>query len=119
MAGTEQVMERTEQVMERTGAEDLVDTHVHGGRIQGSGHPARTGTRVFAANPLVTFWSTVIGKKVVMAVTGAVLVAFVIGHMLGNLKIFGGPEDINAYARFLREVGTRSWAMDRCSGRFA
>jgi len=91
--------------MERTEAEDLVDTHVHGGRIQGSSHPARTGTRVFAANPLVTFWSTVIGKKVVMAVTGAVLVAFVIGHMLGNLKIFGGPEDINAYARFLREVG--------------
>ena len=26
-------------------------------------------------------------------------------HMLGNLKIFTGPEEINAYARFLREVG--------------
>jgi len=56
-------------------------------------------------NPLVKFWGTVIGKKVVMAVTGAVLVLFVIAHMLGNLKIFAGPEDINAYARFLREVG--------------
>jgi len=40
-----------------------------------------------------------------MAGTGAVLVLFVIGHMLGNLKIFSGPEEINAYSRFLREVG--------------
>ena len=40
-----------------------------------------------------------------MAVTGAVLVAFVIVHMLGNLKIFAGPGEINAYSRFLRTVG--------------
>jgi succinate dehydrogenase / fumarate reductase, cytochrome b subunit len=56
-------------------------------------------------NRLVALWSSVIGKKVVMAVTGAVLVLFVIAHMLGNLKIFSGPEEINAYSRFLREVG--------------
>jgi succinate dehydrogenase / fumarate reductase, cytochrome b subunit len=48
----------------------------------------------------------VIGKKVVMAVTGVVLVGFVIAHMLGNLKIFSGPNEINAYSRFLREVGS-------------
>jgi len=46
-----------------------------------------------------------IGKKVVMAITGVVLVGFVIAHMLGNLKIFAGPDEINAYSRFLREVG--------------
>jgi succinate dehydrogenase / fumarate reductase cytochrome b subunit len=40
-----------------------------------------------------------------MGVTGAVLVLFVIAHMLGNLKAFSGPEEINAYSRFLREVG--------------
>jgi succinate dehydrogenase / fumarate reductase cytochrome b subunit len=45
-----------------------------------------------------------IGKKVVMAVTGAVLVLFVLAHMAGNLKIFEGEESINAYSRFLREV---------------
>ncbi len=56
-------------------------------------------------NRLVALWSSVIGKKVVMAVTGAVLILFVIAHMLGNLKIFSGPEEINAYSRFLREVG--------------
>src|SRR5258708_23513828 len=56
-------------------------------------------------NRLLALWSSVIGKKVVMAVTGAVLILFVIAHMVGNLKIFSGPEDINAYSRFLREVG--------------
>ena len=53
----------------------------------------------------VAFWNTMIGKKVVMAITGIALVGFVIGHILGNLKIFTGPETINAYSRFLREVG--------------
>ena len=46
-----------------------------------------------------------IGQKVVMAVTGAVLVLFVVMHMIGNLKILSGPANINAYAVFLREVG--------------
>jgi succinate dehydrogenase / fumarate reductase, cytochrome b subunit len=58
-----------------------------------------------APNRLLALWNSVIGKKVVMAVTGAVLILFVIMHMLGNLKIFSGPEEINAYSRFLREVG--------------
>jgi succinate dehydrogenase / fumarate reductase cytochrome b subunit len=58
--------------------------------FRGNSPPARTHTRVFAAHPQVTFWSTVVGKKVVMAVTGAVLVGFVIGHILGNLQIFTG-----------------------------
>jgi succinate dehydrogenase / fumarate reductase, cytochrome b subunit len=40
-----------------------------------------------------------------MAITGIALIGFVIGHMLGNLKIFAGPDEINAYSRFLREVG--------------
>jgi succinate dehydrogenase / fumarate reductase, cytochrome b subunit len=54
----------------------------------------------------LAFWHTMIGKKVVMAVTGVVLVGFVIAHMVGNLKIFSGPAEINAYSRFLRAVGT-------------
>lgn len=62
------------------------------------------GTKA-APNRLLVLWNSVIGKKVVMAVTGAVLILFVIAHMVGNLKIFSGPEEINAYSRFLREVG--------------
>ena len=40
-----------------------------------------------------------------MAVTGAILFTFVIGHMLGNLQIFEGPEKINSYGRFLHNLG--------------
>ena len=57
-------------------------------------HPVGTTTtqRVAASHPAMAFWSTMIGKKVVMAVTGFVLVGFVIAHMVGNLKIFTGPD---------------------------
>jgi succinate dehydrogenase / fumarate reductase cytochrome b subunit len=52
-----------------------------------------------------------IGRKVVMAATGAILVVFVIGHMLGNLQVYLGPEAMNNYAVFLRQVlhGTGLW----------
>src|SRR6266702_2025105 len=66
---------------------------------------AGTPTTVWRTNPVVALWSTMVGKKVVMAVTGAVLVAFVIGHMIGNLKIFLGAEAIDTYAVFLRTMG--------------
>src|SRR5262245_49895446 len=44
-----------------------------------------------------------IGRKVVMAVTGAILLGFVLGHMIGNFTVYLGPEAINGYAVFLRE----------------
>lgn len=53
----------------------------------------------------LTLYRSTIGKKVVMALTGFILVGFVVAHMLGNLKIFLGADAINAYAGFLREVG--------------
>jgi succinate dehydrogenase / fumarate reductase cytochrome b subunit len=65
----------------------------------------RAPRRVWSANPAVVLWSTIVGKKVVMAVTGVVLMGFVIAHMLGNLKIFLGAEAIDAYAVFLRTMG--------------
>ena len=46
-----------------------------------------------------------VGRKVLMAVSGGLLVLFVIGHMIGNLKAFQGAEAFNHYAEFLREVG--------------
>ena len=48
---------------------------------------------------------TLIGKKVVMAVSGVILMGFVLGHMVGNLKVFQGPEHFDAYAEGLRTVG--------------
>ncbi|MBV8436015.1 MAG: succinate dehydrogenase cytochrome b subunit [Silvibacterium sp.] len=56
------------------------------------------------------FWYSNTGKKIVMAVTGAILFIFVIGHMLGNLQIFQGPERINSYGRFLHNLGEILWA---------
>ncbi|MGC1342032.1 MAG: succinate dehydrogenase cytochrome b subunit [Candidatus Binataceae bacterium] len=67
--------------------------------------PVTERPAVFGSNPLTLLWRTVIGKKIVMAVTGVIMVLFVIAHMLGNLKIFAGPHEINTYSRFLRTVG--------------
>ena len=54
---------------------------------------------------LMTLYRSSVGKKVTMAATGAVLFAYVVGHLAGNLKIYQGPEKYDDYARFLREVG--------------
>ena len=43
--------------------------------------------------------------KFVMAVTGAILVLYLVAHMIGNLKIFLGEESLNTYAEWLRVVG--------------
>jgi succinate dehydrogenase / fumarate reductase cytochrome b subunit len=59
----------------------------------------------WSANPIVVLWGTMVGKKIVMAVTGVILVGFVIAHMVGNIKIFVGADVFDAYAVFLREVG--------------
>ncbi len=59
----------------------------------------------------VTFYQTVVGKKVVMAVTGFVLCGFVGGHMLGNLQLFQGPEKLNHYAHLLQSLGTALWVV--------
>jgi len=44
------------------------------------------------------FWQSTNGKKIVMAVTGFILFLFLIGHLLGNLLVFAGPERFNSYA---------------------
>lgn len=57
------------------------------------------------------FWASTNGKKVVMAITGAILFLFVIGHMLGNLQVFEGPEQMNYYGRALRRFPEALWAV--------
>jgi succinate dehydrogenase / fumarate reductase, cytochrome b subunit len=54
-------------------------------------------------------YRTTLGKKLVMAVTGAVLFGFVLLHMLGNLQVFLGPEALNRYARLLRVEPALLW----------
>ena len=54
-------------------------------------------------------YRSTIGKKVIMAVTGIILVAFVVLHMLGNLQIFAGAAKINRYSAFLHGLGELLW----------
>jgi len=51
---------------------------------------------------LSRFLRSTIGQKFVMAVSGLMLVGFVIAHMLGNLQIFLGPDALNSYAALLQ-----------------
>jgi succinate dehydrogenase / fumarate reductase cytochrome b subunit len=57
------------------------------------------------AAALTSVYRTSVGKKFVMAITGVIGYGFVIGHMIGNLKVFLGPEAFNEYAEFLRTFG--------------
>lgn len=52
---------------------------------------------------------TTIGAKWVMGLTGIGLFLFVIGHMIGNLQVFQGPDKLNAYAVTLRSFGPLLW----------
>ncbi len=45
----------------------------------------------------------------IVAVTGLILILFVIGHLIGNLQIFLGPDWINSYAEHLQALGPLLW----------
>jgi succinate dehydrogenase / fumarate reductase cytochrome b subunit len=61
-------------------------------------------------NRVRALWGTSIGKKAVMAVTGLIMAAYLITHVLANLLVFEGPDRINAYSRFLHGTGGALWA---------
>jgi succinate dehydrogenase / fumarate reductase, cytochrome b subunit len=50
-----------------------------------------------------------VGRKMIVAITGIVLILFVLGHLIGNLQIFLGPDWINGYAQHLRDLGPLLW----------
>ncbi|WP_405578635.1 succinate dehydrogenase cytochrome b subunit [Streptomyces sp. NBC_01190] len=52
-----------------------------------------------------TVWDSTVGKKAIMAVSGLVMLLYLIAHMYGNLKIFFGPGTFNGYAHWLRTIG--------------
>jgi succinate dehydrogenase / fumarate reductase cytochrome b subunit len=60
-------------------------------------------------NPWQLIWGSTLGKKYVMAVTGVGMFVFVVGHLLGNLQVFGRPELINGYAHFLKSKPILLW----------
>ena len=46
-----------------------------------------------------------ITRKQTVALTGLLLILFVIAHLAGNLFIYGGPETFNGYAEKLEHLG--------------
>jgi succinate dehydrogenase / fumarate reductase cytochrome b subunit len=64
------------------------------------GLPDRRGER---------FYSSTVGKKAVMAVSGCILFLFVIGHLIGNLQIYEAPEKIDNYSRLLHSMPALLW----------
>ena len=54
---------------------------------------------------VMTLYRSSVGKKVIMAVTGVILIGFIFFHMYGNLKVLAGSAYFNAYAEGLRELG--------------
>jgi succinate dehydrogenase / fumarate reductase cytochrome b subunit len=57
----------------------------------------------------ITTFSTTIGKKAALAVSGLVLFGFTVGHMLGNLQVFLGPEAFNGYAAGIKAMPALLW----------
>lgn len=72
---------------------------------------ASTTSAVRKSSPVMAWLFSSIGKKTVVAVTGIILVLFVIGHLIGNLTFFFGPDWINAYAVHLRDLGPLLWVV--------
>ncbi|MDQ2867672.1 MAG: succinate dehydrogenase cytochrome b subunit [Verrucomicrobiota bacterium] len=58
---------------------------------------------------LLSFHRTSVGRKFIVAVTGVIMILFIIGHLLGNLQIFLPPDWINDYAQHLRDLGPLLW----------
>ncbi|MFJ8229768.1 succinate dehydrogenase [Streptomyces sp. NPDC094448] len=70
------------------------------------------GTR---PRPPRSFWGSTVGKKTVMAVSGLIMLGYLVAHVVGNLKVFFGPEEFNAYGHWLRTMGApvlhHEWAL--------
>jgi succinate dehydrogenase / fumarate reductase cytochrome b subunit len=62
-------------------------------------------------NVINNIFGSSLGKKYVMAGSGALLFLFVVGHLVGNLQVFGPPEMINRYAHFLKSTPELLWVV--------
>src|SRR5207248_6233777 len=65
--------------------------------------------RPHTVNIMSAFYRSSVVKKIIVAITGIILILFVIGHLLGNLQIFIGPDWINGYSQHLHDLGPLLW----------
>jgi succinate dehydrogenase / fumarate reductase cytochrome b subunit len=94
-----------------TGAGEAEPTDAGKARPTGAGSttpPPRPGVAPIRKRPtgplIVRFYRSAVGKKWVMAVTGVILIGFVVFHLIGNLKLFLSKEEINLYGEALRNM---------------
>jgi succinate dehydrogenase / fumarate reductase, cytochrome b subunit len=67
--------------------------------------PARPIHKLASSGPpVIRFYRSAVGKKWVMAVTGVILMGFVVTHLIGNLKFYLSKEEINLYGEALRDI---------------
>ena len=57
----------------------------------------------------ISFYGSSVGKKILMAVTGIILFGFVFIHMVGNMQVYIGAEELNRYSHFLHSVPEILW----------
>ena len=57
----------------------------------------------------LTLQQTTVGKKVIMALSGVIIVGFTLGHFLGNLNLYLGPEAMDGYAEKLQSLPPLVW----------
>ncbi|MCM2389536.1 succinate dehydrogenase cytochrome b subunit [Streptomyces albipurpureus] len=73
------------------------------------------GSAVRKPPPKRSFWGSTVGKKVVMAVSGLLMLGYLVAHVMGNLKVFFGPAEFNEYGHWLRTMGApvlhQEWAL--------
>ena len=75
-----------------------------------------TGPKATSAPGLLGFASSTLGAKAIVAVTGLLLVGFVVQHLAGNLLIYAGPEATNAYAATLKGLAERKISPAQAEG---
>jgi succinate dehydrogenase / fumarate reductase cytochrome b subunit len=77
---------------------------------QASAHSKSVQTKTVQPRPKrrapwpIEFYRSAVGKKWVMAVSGIVLLGFVLAHMIGNLKLYLGKQEIDLYGEALRDM---------------
>lgn len=57
----------------------------------------------------MSLFTSTVGKKMLMAVSGLFMVLFVVMHLLGNFTIFAGSDWLNSYAQHLRDLALLVW----------
>jgi succinate dehydrogenase / fumarate reductase cytochrome b subunit len=75
-------------------------------QVSRSNNPSSSAREEFRMTWAGNFYRSAIGKKAVMAVTGAILFGWIFLHKAGNMKLYFGPEHFNDYAKWIRTIGT-------------